>query len=294
MAWDFVEGGPTSAIYKSEDGGATWAVMTTEESGFPTGDGVGRIGLALAPSSGILYAVVDNHDVRPERDEDEPTLTFEVLEGMDAETFIEGVSIDDLDEYLEHHGFPDHYTSDSVRTLIESGEVEPADLVTYLGDANRALFDSPVIGCEVYVSRDQGVSWERTHEDHLDDTCYTYGYYFGQIWVSPQDDQEVYIAGVPLLKSLDGGATWEDVGRENVHVDHHAMWLNPDRPGHIINGNDGGLNMTYDGGETWLKLNAPSVGQFYTGSFDYLFFVNDDDVAASAVSVFSNVEVPEP
>ena len=183
--------------------------------------------------------------------------------------FLDEVSDDDLAEYLEHHGFPDHYTADSVRALIEMGEAMPADLVTYLGDANRALFDSPVIGCEVYSSSDGGASWSRTHEEYLDDTCYTYGYYFGEVWVSPHDDKEVYVAGVPLLKSVDGGANWEDVGRENVHVDHHALWLNPDRPGHIINGNDGGLNMSYDGGESWLKLNAPPVGQFYTVNVDH-------------------------
>ena len=86
MAWDFVEGGATSAIYKSEDGGASWDKITGVDNGFPHGDEIGRIGLASAPTSGLLYAVVDNHGIRDERDDDEPVLTFEMLEEMDAES----------------------------------------------------------------------------------------------------------------------------------------------------------------------------------------------------------------
>jgi photosystem II stability/assembly factor-like uncharacterized protein len=49
-----------------------------------------------------------------------------------------------------------------------------------------------------------------------------------------------------------------------VHSDHHALWVNPQRDSHLINGNDGGVNITYDNGEHWFKANTPSVGQFYS------------------------------
>ena len=68
---------------------------------------------------------------------------------------------------------------------------------------------------------------------------------------------------MPILKSKDGGKTFTSISRENVHSDHQALWVNPNRTGHLINGNDGGLNMSYDDGENWIKLNSPSVGQFY-------------------------------
>ena len=67
-AWNFVGSGKTSGIYKSEDGGDTWKLISTKESGFPTGKGVGRIGLAVYPkNSQIIYAIVDNQFHRPEK-----------------------------------------------------------------------------------------------------------------------------------------------------------------------------------------------------------------------------------
>ena len=97
---------------------------------------------------------------------------------------------------------------------------------------------------------------------------YSYGYYFGEIRVDAQDKNAIYIMGVPILKSKDGGKTFNSISRENVHSDHQALWVNPKKPGHLINGNDGGLNMTYDDGENWIKLNQPTVGQFYAINVD--------------------------
>ena len=65
------------------------------------------------------------------------------------------------------------------------------------------------------------------------------------------------------LESIDGGKTWKNIDKSNVHADHHALWMNPKRDSHLINGNDGGMNITYDDGEDWFKANTPAVGQFY-------------------------------
>ena len=74
--------------------------------------------------------------------------------------------------------------------------------------------------------------------------------------------------GVPIVKSTDGGKTWRGANAENVHADHHFMWINPDKPDHLINGNDGGINISYDGGEHWIKCNVPPLGQFYAVAVD--------------------------
>ena len=84
----------------------------------------------------------------------------------------------------------------------------------------------------------------------------------------PSDVNTVYIAGVPLLKSTDGGQTFEHIGAPNVHVDHHKVWIDPDNPRHVLNGNDGGMNVSWDGGASWIKCNSPSVGQFYAVEVD--------------------------
>ena len=97
---------------------------------------------------------------------------------------------------------------------------------------------------------------------------YTYGYYFGEIRVNSNDDKSIYILGVPVLHSVDGGKTFKSIDGENVHGDYHALWINPNKDGHLIIGNDGGINITYDNGKHWFKANTPAVGQFYTIAVD--------------------------
>ena len=72
------------------------------------------------------------------------------------------------------------------------------------------MFDTEIVGPELYAF--QNGAWQRTHEGWLDDVWYTYGYYFGTVSVDPSDVNTVYIAGVPLLKSTDGGQTFEHIG----------------------------------------------------------------------------------
>src|SRR5690606_16963598 len=154
------------------------------------------------------------------------------------------------------------------KEMVRRGEIEPRALYDYLTDANQELFETPVIGAEVYRSDDGGRTWRRTHEGYLDNVYFSPGYYFGQLRAEPNDPDHVYIMGVPMLVSDDGGRTWRSIDRENVHVDHHALWVNPNRPGHLVNGNDGGVNLTYDDGRTWFKANTPPVGQFYAVAVD--------------------------
>ena len=73
---------------------------------------------------------------------------------------------------------------------------------------------------------------------------------------------------MPILKSKDGGKTFTSISEENVHADHQALWINPKNSRHLINGNDGGVNITYDDGENWIKNNSPAVGQFYAINVD--------------------------
>ena len=264
-AWNFVEGGNGSGVWKSTDGGISWERLAAE--GLPSGDTVGRIGLAIFPGDPqILYALVDNQSRRPTEDEDEvPALTREALRSMTTAEFLE-LDEEAIEEYLEENNF--EFDAEEIRTMMEEGSLEPVHLVWYVEDANRELFDTPVVGAEVYRSNDGGQSWSRTHENYLDRVYNSYGYYFGEIRVDPNDVERIYILGVPLLSSDDGGVSWASIGGPSVHADHQALWVNPSRPGHLIDGNDGGLNITYDNGESWFKGNTPSVGQFYAIGVD--------------------------
>lgn len=270
-AWDFQGSGAGSGIYKSTDAGDTWKLLTTADCGFPNGEGVGRIGLAAGMENGnsILFAILDNNFRRPKEDEQEAEKTFtkDHFRRMDSLAFLD-LDSDRLNSFLRENRFPKKYTSETVKAMIRKGSITPASLADYLEDANSQLFDTPVIGAEVYRSTDGGLNWEKMHADYLDGLYYTYGYYFGQIRVRPEQPNNIYIMGVPVLKSTDGGKTFSSINGENVHADHHALWVNPTRSGHLILGNDGGINISYDDGETWIKCNSPAVGQFYAVAVD--------------------------
>ncbi len=268
-AWNFRGNGEGSAIYKSTDAGNTWTKVSTPKSGFPTGDGVGRIGIAVVDGN-TVYAIHDNQFRRKKEKEekkDNEMLTKEDFRNMTAAQFL---SLDNkkLKDFLRQNGFQEKYTAENVKNMVKSGAVKPIDLTKYLEDANTMLFDTPVIGAEVYKSDDGGSTWKKTHEGYLDGVYYSYGYYFGKIHVDPSNGNKIYIYGVPILKSADGGKSFESISADNVHADHHALWINPAMPGHLINGNDGGVNISYDDGASWIKNNAPAVGQFYTVNVD--------------------------
>lgn len=268
-AWNFVESGNTSGIYKSTDGGETWKCITVEGSGFPLGEGTGRIGIAVFPANpDILYALLDNQAARTDTEpRDTSTIIPADLKGISRENFLK-LSDRKLDKFLRNNNFPEKYTSGTVKSLIRSDSIGTQALTDYLNDANNSLFDTPIIGAEVFRSDDAGKSWRKTHDYYLKNLVYTYGYYFGKITVSPVNDKKIIVCGVPVLLSTDGGKSFTSIDAGNTHGDFHAAWMDPKNDAHMILGNDGGLNITYDNGEHWFKVHTPPVGQFYSVTYD--------------------------
>lgn len=271
-AWNFEEGGKTSGIYKSRDGGDSWEPVSNAGSGFPSGEGVGRIGLAVSQLNGnVVYAVIDNNFRQPDtalRKTDSTRYVLRDFKDLSKEQFL---ALDDkkLTAFIElpRNGIPAKYSAASIKAAVSQGQFPPSVIWDYLFDANTALFETPIIGCEVYRSDNAGKTWIKTNTKPL--TMYsTYGYYFGKIFVSPLNDDKVVITGYDIEMSTDGGKTFTYIGGDNVHADHHAVWIDPKKDNHMIIGNDGGCNITYDNGAHWFKANTPAVGQFYHITFD--------------------------
>jgi photosystem II stability/assembly factor-like uncharacterized protein len=128
---------------------------------------------------------------------------------------------------------------------------------------------------EVYRSEDKGETWRRTHEGEVTTAI---GYDFCLIRVSPDDTDEIYVLGNKLIRSRDGGKTFDPTGETIVHLlphdirvmhlDMHEMWIDPEKPDRLLLGNDGGFYCSYDRGITWLHLNNLPIGEFYAISVD--------------------------
>ena len=91
--------------------------------------------------------------------------------------------------------------------------------------------------------------------------------YYSQVRIDPVNPDIAYQGGAPFFKTVDGGKTWRTV-QGLPHSDHHAIWINPKNANHLVTGNDGGLAISYDQGETWEYVNTIPVGQFYAISAD--------------------------
>ncbi|MGB2014191.1 MAG: WD40/YVTN/BNR-like repeat-containing protein, partial [Flavobacteriales bacterium] len=241
-AWDFRGNGSGSGVWESTDSGATWSELSAMD-GFPKSEFTGRIGLAWHAESEQLFALVDNQAPLPAEEDGEASYAPDDFKAMTPAEF---AALDTalLEAYLEENNFPRDATAASAFDDVAEGELVPRDFYDYLTDGNRALFEADIAGAEVYRLSADRAQWVRTHSEALEDVCYTYGYYFGLIEVDPTDADQLYIAGVPLIQSEDGGETWSSIGAPNVHVDHHHLWIDPANPDHLINGNDGGINIS--------------------------------------------------
>ncbi|MGB3008640.1 MAG: hypothetical protein WBC06_19140, partial [Chitinophagaceae bacterium] len=266
-AWYFQGSGGSSGIYKSSDGGETWKSVSGPGSGFMEGKRIGRIGIAVYPKNpNIVYAIVDNNTAKaPEIKENDTLYKKEHFKNITKEQFA-NLKNNLIDTFLKKNGFPRNYNAKYIKEMIANDKLNSTVLWDYL-DSDDGFQNTGIAGCEVYRSDDAGRTWKKTNEKPIG-IYYTYGYYFGKIYVSPVNENKVVIAGVPLQLSTDGGKSFKDIDKQNVHGDHHAMWINPKKDSHMINGNDGGCNITYDDGVNWFFANTPPVGQFYAVTTD--------------------------
>ena len=269
---DFIGNGKGSGIWGSEDGGETWQ---KSDAGFPTDEFVGRIGFDFSMSQpNIVYALHDNQRTETRessrgmgnRNADE--LSFDSFQNMTAAE-VQNLDNAKLDRFLRSNRFATKYNAATVKRLVSQGKITPKQIATYNGggvDANAAILNASVVGAEVYRSDDSGKSWKKVNESDLSRLYNTYGYYFGEVRTSTTNPDELFLLGVPLLVSRDGGknfALTDTVG--NVHSDHQAMWINPQDSKHILLGTDGGLYRSYGGGERWEHLNTElTISQFYS------------------------------
>jgi photosystem II stability/assembly factor-like uncharacterized protein len=268
-AWNFEESGSGTGIYKSTNGGETWNNITEKDSGFPQGATNGRVGVAVSPTNpNIVYAVLDNQAKQSDYVKKESLkLDSKKIKVMTKDQFM-ALSNTEINSYLDENGFPEKYSAKSLKKDINDGKIKIEDIGKYTDNANDDLFDTPIIGAEVYQSENGGNTWKRTHQNYLEAVFNTYGYVFGTVHVAPSNSNKIVIPGFQVIRSEDGGKTFKGMNAPNVHADHHVIWINPKNENHMILGNDGGLNITYDNGKTWFFANTPPLGMLYAVQVD--------------------------
>jgi photosystem II stability/assembly factor-like uncharacterized protein len=121
----------------------------------------------------------------------------------------------------------------------------------------------------IYKTTDGGNSWAQTPDQPPSYIYSSFGWYFGQIRVHPANPDVAFILGVPLYRTTNGGSSWYDVS-DIQHVDHHALEFDPNDLNHIVDGNDGGVYYSYNGGTVWTKSYNLPITQFYAATIDHL------------------------
>ncbi len=256
---------PERGIFKTVDGGQSWTKVLF------LANHIGAIDLIISPDDRqTLYAAMWNRTRRPWSDP---------VAGPDDGIF---KSVDGGNTWQPlTAGLPDSSSTGRIGLAISPADPD----VVYAVIDNHEIARQPEEnerdnygrqrqavkkGAEVYRSSDRGLTWQLASVDdrQMSRVFATYGWVFGQIRVDPNNVDTVFVLGVPLLKSIDGGQSFQRVSFRGLHGDHHAMWINPANSQHIINGNDGGINISYDGGETWKDLDNLPVVQFYNVEVD--------------------------
>ncbi len=256
-------------VYRTTDGGKTWEHVLFVDPG------TGAIDLVMDPMTPwVLYAATWERRRKlwndPRNDEqtkgsgiwwtgDAGTTWQPLNEGLPEPRHRGRIGID-----LCHaepnvlYAFVDHY--EEVRAEEEEGEER---------DSYGRLREGAIRGAVIYRSDSRDEPWRQVSADdrRMQRLGSTYGWVFGQIRVDPTDPETIYVMGLGLNVSNDGGATFRSL--RGMHGDHHALWIDPENPRYLINGNDGGTAISHDAGEHWQTSaeNLPAV-QFYNLAFD--------------------------
>ncbi len=122
-------------------------------------------------------------------------------------------------------------------------------------------------GGGIWRSDDSGDSWKRACDTPTFQRVNSRPFYYSRIHVDPSDDRTVYVLSTGLFVSNDGGQKFRPIGT-GIHPDHHGFWIDPSDPAHIIDGNDGGIDISRDGGKNWQAVQSIDAAEVYQVGFD--------------------------
>ena len=273
-------------VYKSVDGGTTWRHMGLRET-----QTIGRIvvdphnpDIVFVAAVGHLFGPNDERGLYRTKD---GGATWQKVLGVDANSGATDVVISPDGRTLiaatyqrrrREFGFAGSGPGSGLWRSTDGGDtwtritngMPSGDLGRIGLDISKsnpnvvyAVIEASPPGSGVYRSDDFGTTWTRQSATNQRPN------YFSQVRVDPKNPNRVWLLAVAVYLSTDGGKTFRsDSIAANAHPDHHALWIDPAQPDHLMLGNDGGVYLSYDGGRTWDYRDNLPIGQFYDIAID--------------------------
>ncbi len=251
----YFEPNPQRGIYISEDGGHSW-----NQSLFVT-DSTGAIDVILDPNNPDFMLAAMWERVRRPVYRSQTHLygkTSGIYKTTDGGAHWQALG--------PANGLPD----------AQQARVGRIGLALHSSETRRTLYALYTDGSNIsgfYRSTDDGAHWQDTGASStLSDGGGGFSWYFGQVRVHPLHPDTVFVLDVSFMRSEDGGKTWPIrygySGPDVLHVDHHALAFHPVHPDTILEGNDGGVNRSDNGGKSWIKAGFLPITQFYEIGLD--------------------------
>lgn len=229
---------PDRGVFRTRDGGKTWdKVLFIDED-------TGIADLAIDPSNDrILYAAAWDYRRKPYsfRSGGPGSAVYKTSDGGDTWRKI-------------HKGLPGGPFG---RIGLDVCRSRPE--VVY------ALVEGRDSG--VFRSEDKGETWKRMGDKRTYDRINFRPFYYSKITVDPNNDLKVYVYSGSSYVSRDGGKTFTMISGE-THPDHHMMWVDPNDSRHLLDGNDGGIDISWDAGATWRSVRSAAWAEVYQVGFD--------------------------
>ncbi len=248
---------PERGVYKSIDGGKTWdKVLYLDEKS-------GAVELSMDMNTPeVLYAALWEHQRKP----------WQVISGGPGSGLYKTTDGGETWNQI-HNGLPEEKgkmaisvsraNSNKVYALIESD--------TYADKGG------------LFVSNDAGESWSLINKDNR---LTQRAWYYIEVFADPMNENTVIVQSAPMLKSIDGGRTFERLG--GAHGDYHDIWYNPKNSQNIILADDGGGSISFDGGDSWTPQNNMPTSQFYRintdNQFPYRIYGGQQDNSSVVIS----------
>jgi len=231
--------GPTTdrGIYKSTDGGINWKkVLFVNDL-----TGCSELSMDMYTPE-VLYAAMWHHQRTP----------WQVISGGEGSGLYKSTDGGETWNII-HEGLPE----EKGKMAIAVSRSNPEKVYALIeSDSKKELGG-------LFVSDNAGENWNRISDNHR---LIQRAWYYIEVFVDPQDENNVYVLSAPALKSIDGGKTWDDI--DGAHGDYHDLWINPRNPKNMVMADDGGASISFDKGDTWTDQDKMPTGQFYRINVD--------------------------